>query len=489
MSLTKVSYSMIDSAPVSVLDFGAVGDGVTDDTAAIQAAINFANQQQTNSTWLTTVTPYTNSKVVDFPSAVYKINGTLLLPSSIILNGNNSTLKGTGFTSGDNICIESGYYNGSAIVSNVGTTFNTQRLQYSGVVGFRFTSFKIALNLYNFNEGCYVRDCSFVNCLQNVTSDGMFYSEFVNLFSRGASGGSTLPAFFFRNAVNVVNIQSVFVADRELCFLFADGCYGLTLEELSTEASKDGIRFSNEISSVYITGCYFEALTGAAIQFVPIGNSNMQNVIIDSCWFFSVVTGIAGSRMIGGKIGNGNTFRNVTNPITIVDSLSTILVEIPEIRISSTAITQFPSLPTGYSLGPSVIIDFPVAVFDNTSGNSKFLQHYPSINPVPLPFSGSQGFVANTVPFCNVTQGAGSPFKILISTLIAYDSYVAGLFALTIADSLGGYTINGRFFGGNVYTDAAAGKTITVNNNQGDVQLQISSFTGAFTCGGIVRMF
>jgi hypothetical protein len=40
MSLTKVSYSMIDGTPVSVKNFGAVGDGVANDTAAIQAAIN-----------------------------------------------------------------------------------------------------------------------------------------------------------------------------------------------------------------------------------------------------------------------------------------------------------------------------------------------------------------------------------------------------------------------------------------------------------------
>lgn len=40
MALTKATYSLIDGAPYNVLDYGAVGDGVANDTIAIQNAID-----------------------------------------------------------------------------------------------------------------------------------------------------------------------------------------------------------------------------------------------------------------------------------------------------------------------------------------------------------------------------------------------------------------------------------------------------------------
>lgn len=54
MALTKASYALINGAPANVKDFGAVGDGVVNDRAAIQAAFNA-------------------SKKVFFPSGTYYV--------------------------------------------------------------------------------------------------------------------------------------------------------------------------------------------------------------------------------------------------------------------------------------------------------------------------------------------------------------------------------------------------------------------------------
>lgn len=72
MSLTKVTYSMIDGPSVNVKDFGAVGNGVTDDTAAIQLAINSAS-------------------IILFEPLTYKIAGTILVPSNVHLQGSPGT--------------------------------------------------------------------------------------------------------------------------------------------------------------------------------------------------------------------------------------------------------------------------------------------------------------------------------------------------------------------------------------------------------------
>jgi hypothetical protein len=72
MALTKVTYSMIDSAPANIKNFGAVGNGVTNDTAAIQAALD------------------SGAAIIFAPAGTYLFT-TLTIPEKVSLEGEGST--------------------------------------------------------------------------------------------------------------------------------------------------------------------------------------------------------------------------------------------------------------------------------------------------------------------------------------------------------------------------------------------------------------
>ena len=82
MSLTKATYSMINGAPLNVKDFGAVGDGVADDTAAIQAAIDVFK--------LPAGTPATVADTggqIFFPRGIYLVSGLTITNVASTNNG------------------------------------------------------------------------------------------------------------------------------------------------------------------------------------------------------------------------------------------------------------------------------------------------------------------------------------------------------------------------------------------------------------------
>jgi hypothetical protein len=70
MALTKSRNRMTAGAPVNVLDFGAVGDGVTDDTVALQAALDAAA-----------------GGVLFVPEGQYIVSETLYIPAGTALCG------------------------------------------------------------------------------------------------------------------------------------------------------------------------------------------------------------------------------------------------------------------------------------------------------------------------------------------------------------------------------------------------------------------
>ena len=74
MALTKAHNRMIEGAAVNVKDFGATGDGVTDDTAAIQAAINSLSNK--------------------YGGQIYFPPGQYLVTDEIVIDKQNCSLRG-----------------------------------------------------------------------------------------------------------------------------------------------------------------------------------------------------------------------------------------------------------------------------------------------------------------------------------------------------------------------------------------------------------
>jgi len=72
MTLTKATYSMINGAPVNVLDYGAVGNGTTDDTAAFLAALAACPS---------------GGEIYLPPNATYLISQTLVLTKPVVIRG------------------------------------------------------------------------------------------------------------------------------------------------------------------------------------------------------------------------------------------------------------------------------------------------------------------------------------------------------------------------------------------------------------------
>lgn len=81
LALLLFFFPMVSLGQVSLYvtpeDFGAVGDGIHDDTQAIQAAI-------------------TSGRSIRFAPKVYRIEGTVTVSSPIDMDGNNCTIVGTG---------------------------------------------------------------------------------------------------------------------------------------------------------------------------------------------------------------------------------------------------------------------------------------------------------------------------------------------------------------------------------------------------------
>jgi len=308
MALTKVHDRMVEGSVLNVVDFGAKGDGVNDDTAAIQAAVDAA-------------TVGTSSAIVYFPPSVisqyYKITAPIVCTKPVTIRGSGTlatTIIGVGFSSGQALieldnAVSSAYF------------YRVEDLTLRSLDGVP--------------DGIKVEDCSYSNFkdiwLYNLTNGIKITGTvcFTNCFERVHTYQISANAAWF----------TAYTGGGQHKF---DGCtfsgdYGFVV---ATDSSLDGLNIINcnfeqcgtgelyiggTVVGVSIVGCRTEGLdSGTEFLFNPVSGKTVGGISITGCNFSAdggavvpIELGGAGGVVRGFSI-TGNHCGYVANPNFVV---------------------------------------------------------------------------------------------------------------------------------------------------------------------------
>ena len=293
MSLTKVTFSMTSGAPVNVFDFGAVGDGVTDDSVAINAAITYAYNAST----------VANGKqvggVVYFPKGRYLINSTLNIGPGITIVGEPSGLdpiyaypnqsasgseiivsnlmplnaSGTSaaftMTNGGPITIQDIGITGTATVTNSTALFtgngvaSAPGLSQGHFSNVRFTAFTTVFLGASIADSTFY-DCGFesnVVCFQAITAT---YQNFNSIKFVGC--------IFFAGTSSVFTIPAGSVAQG----ILMSAC--IFQDQIGGGINMNGFNCYGTLEDVSITGCWFYGNSGTFAFSLLSNTANIVNI-------------------------------------------------------------------------------------------------------------------------------------------------------------------------------------------------------------------
>jgi hypothetical protein len=256
MGLTKATYSMIDHAPINVVDYGATGDGTTDDTVALQAAFDAA------ANW----SSVQYAKTVYIPSGVYKTTSVLYVRPYINIQGDS-----TGKTS-----IKPTISSGPALTSDSTGGLAEAYLQ-------RFSNFTL--------DGTNVTGTGY-GWLFKTNKNSVFEQlRFVNFTQTAESVVSIESASYgmsFYNCVWETNQSHLQVVDTNAALgLFSTTVYFTACRfDETTQNLTNGI-YIRDCSDIQFIRCIFQSMRSFyAIKIEGTANAATgHDHIIRDCWF------------------------------------------------------------------------------------------------------------------------------------------------------------------------------------------------------------
>lgn len=321
---------------VSVKDFGAVGDGVTDDTVAIQAALDYARSLvlQTASNVADQNFPNKGGATVFVPAGEYIIS-QIEIPETVSLvgAGKTSTLFTSTFdgaiirnkvTSGDGTYDKAGIYMADFAVQGDRTKTNQ-----TGIDTLRLFDCKMEnITIYKCGKhGLHIRQ-AITSSFENITASnnvgaGIVLDEGVDFWDTGVA--NSLPA----NANTILN-----------CHGFRNDAAGLLIQgrangntilggsyESNYLASGDNVGFNIEVTSTTFSRNFFDGVwTEGAVQahiYINHATAGSSTDITDWKHFGNGAAGNVdralicdrGSVSIRNAFGHGSSYKSISGSI------------------------------------------------------------------------------------------------------------------------------------------------------------------------------
>jgi len=320
---------------VSVKDFGAKGDGSTDDTAAIQEALT----QSAN-------------KCLYFPDGTYKISSTLTAPAFITILGASeygSIINGAALSTNQ------------AILSITGSQYNISNLKFVGsgtqlgisayngyfntYTNLYFTNLKTGLALDE-SGACRIFNCNFASNTTGILCQGgsAYVIDQCNFDTATVTGVKSVksPTTTFSTGISVVN------------------CVSSAATGISCDA--DGTQ------TAYFNNCYFE---GQAVVSVPFsigqtGTGPIFRVTVSNC----IIANTNDATSTFGNITNLDVANNVWGQAIVIQNTVTYLNQSGDWFLSPGYISSSAARQTTNINGALNTSVLTTNFFDNNLGGS-----------------------------------------------------------------------------------------------------------------------
>lgn len=434
MSLTKATYSMITGAPVNVLDYGAVGDGVTDDTASIQTAIDAAQ---------------TANKILFVPAGTYKITARLdVSPSKpLYFQGEgqgDKSQKGTTFelyTTGialfrafANTEVEHIYENFTCVNKSGGSTESAFLTDGATYCHFR------DIGIYDFQYGINGQ-ATLWSTFERLTIENCSYG--ISLWKTGGTPPYQLNIDYYNNvlAIRDCHIRNctlgIRVAGASVAFDTVDvsgfTTYGIQLGSSdfnNTAFTANNLYFESggvgtAVFGVNAFGTFGSVFFGQG--YTTAFDLTNCRVNIESAVAYAAVTTLVSNAGSSGKVSLGYVVGTITNQIvnsggassfTQNAGLSAVRTYTVKLRDAQSGGNVSPTTVTGYynQIGNQVTVSFWILNIDTTgltAGNILYIDLPIASSNIPT-FGAAQvnnfTLPANTSNVTAFSQGSTSTF-------------------------------------------------------------------------------